>query len=117
MSGIAIGFVGLFFAQVFALTTMRRLRKIPHRSTSFEAQDLYSGADIAAVSAYASTPKWWRDYNERKGKPILNEKYEWVMANTKRWERVLARITFALTSGGCLMIVIGLVIQKIVDNF
>lgn len=117
MLGIAVSFLGLFFAQVFAWTTMRRLRKVPHRSSSFEVQDLYSGADIAAVSAYASMPKWWRDYNERKGKPILNEKYEWVMENTKRWERVLARITYVLVSGGCLMIIVGLVIQYFLDNF
>lgn len=107
--GLAIAFVGLFFAQIFAFTTMRRLRKKPHRSSDFEPQDLFSGADIFAVSAAASMPKCWRDFNEKKGKPILREKYDWILANTKAWERVLARIVFTLIMTGVLLMIVGMI--------
>lgn len=107
--GIAIAFIGLFFMLIFSFTTMRRLRKNPHRSSDFEAQDLFSGADIGAAMAAASMPKWWRDYKESRGEPILREKHEWIMANTCLWERVLARIVFALLNSGIFLVVLGLI--------
>jgi len=92
---------------------MRRLRKNSHRSSDFEAQDLFSGADIGAAVAAASMPKWWRDYKERRGKPILREKHEWIMANTCLGERVLARIVFTLLSSGIFLVVLGLIAKGI----
>lgn len=107
--GLVIGFFWLFLTLIFSITTMRRLRKNPHRSLDFEAQDLYSGADIGATVAAASMPKWWRDYMEKKGKPILREKYDWLMVNTKAWERVLARIVFTLIMTGVLLMIVGMI--------
>lgn len=111
--GVAVAFLGLFVAQIFALTTMRRLRKNPHRSSEFEAQDLFSGADIFAVAAAASMPKSWRDYNEKKGRPVLQEKYDWIMENTRLWERVLARASFLLNVLGVTLMLIGSAIHHI----
>lgn len=111
--GIFISFIGLFFMQIFAFTTMRKLRKNPHRSIDFEAQDLFSGADIGAALAAASVPKWWRDYNERIGKPMLREKHEWIMANTNRWERVYARFVFVVLNSGVFIMIIGMIMDSV----
>ena len=52
--GFFILFVALFISLIFSFTTVRRLRKTPHRSHDLEAQDLFSGADISAIAAAAS---------------------------------------------------------------
>jgi hypothetical protein len=108
-TGLAIVFLALFVSLIFSFTTVRRLRKIPHRTYEFEPQDLYSGADITAIAVAASTPKWWREYRARQGHNMLHDKHEWVMANTRLWERIIARIFIVLLYIGLALMMIGII--------
>lgn len=104
--GFCILFVALFISLIFSFTTVRRLRKNPHRSHDFEPQDLFSGADITAIAAAASTPKWWRECRAKQGHMMLQEKHDWIMKNTQFWERIIARVFIILLYTGLVLIMV-----------
>lgn len=108
-TGLAIIFIALFVSLIFSFTTVRRLRKSVHRTHEWEPQDLFSGAESTVIAASAAIPKWWREYRAKQGHMMLQEKHDWIMANTRLWERVIARLYIFLLYTGLILIMIGII--------
>lgn len=114
--GMAITFLALFVSLIFSFTTMRRLRRFLKRDKDFEMDcPFFINTNPAIVAVCVSVPKFWRDHLIKKDRYLLQIRYEWLMQNTKLWERIIARTFIALLYLGIMLVMVGSLLEEMIS--